>query len=180
MHKTKNKIIQSAIELFAINPLASMDQVAEDADIGRATLFRYFKCRNDLLEELTLDVETMFEESVKPIIYKNEKASKIFNEFIKVIIPLGFRFRFLSYVPLKSDNKKINEKHKAYINTLKDLIKKMIDEKLLTGKMPVEWLANNLDSMIFTAWVSVQDGEIASKQASKMVIDSYLNGFGYD
>ncbi|MFA8343590.1 MAG: TetR/AcrR family transcriptional regulator [Rhodothermaceae bacterium] len=178
MNKTREKITRIAIELFAVNPAASMDEVAKKAEVGRATLFRHFKCRNDLLNELTVNVETLFEESVKPVIYKQEKAEVIFKEVVELIIPLGARFQFLSYVPLKTDNEKANERYKSYLNALKDLVKKMIDEKLLSDKMPVEWLANNLDSMIFTAWVSIQDGDIAPKQASQLVIDCYLKGFG--
>ncbi|MFC4066486.1 TetR/AcrR family transcriptional regulator [Actinoplanes subglobosus] len=50
--RTRQAILDAAIEVLARNPAASLGDVAEAADVGRTTLHRYFPERGDLLSAL--------------------------------------------------------------------------------------------------------------------------------
>ncbi|SFF15573.1 DNA-binding transcriptional regulator, AcrR family [Actinoplanes philippinensis] len=50
--RTRQAILDAAIEVLARNPAASLGDVAEAADVGRTTLHRYFPERGDLIAAL--------------------------------------------------------------------------------------------------------------------------------
>ncbi|WP_328478184.1 TetR/AcrR family transcriptional regulator [Actinoplanes sp. NBC_00393] len=50
--RTRQAILDAAIEVLARNPAASLGDVAAAADVGRTTLHRYFPERSDLLTAL--------------------------------------------------------------------------------------------------------------------------------
>ncbi|MEU4157968.1 helix-turn-helix domain-containing protein [Actinoplanes sp. NPDC026670] len=50
--RTRQAILDAAIEVLARNPGASLGDVAEAADVGRTTLHRYFPERSDLITAL--------------------------------------------------------------------------------------------------------------------------------
>ncbi len=53
--KTDTEILDVAGRLLAARPAATMDDIATAAGVGRATLFRRFPARNDLVDRLCRD-----------------------------------------------------------------------------------------------------------------------------
>ncbi len=49
---TRRRIIEAALHVYAKSPNASLEQVAAYAEMGRATLFRYFPGKKALLAAL--------------------------------------------------------------------------------------------------------------------------------
>ncbi|MBQ1052796.1 TetR family transcriptional regulator, partial [Micromonospora sp. C51] len=47
--RTRQAILQAAIEVLSRNPAASLGEIATAAQVGRTTLHRYFAERSDLL-----------------------------------------------------------------------------------------------------------------------------------
>jgi TetR/AcrR family transcriptional repressor of lfrA len=55
--RTRQAILDAAIEVLARNPAAALGDVAVAADVGRTTLHRYFPERVDLLNALRAEVD---------------------------------------------------------------------------------------------------------------------------
>ncbi|MBU0960529.1 MAG: TetR/AcrR family transcriptional regulator, partial [Proteobacteria bacterium] len=62
------------MHVLAKNPKASLNEIAEAAEVGRATLFRYFKSRKQLIHELVVEADKKLENATKPIVEKNLNA----------------------------------------------------------------------------------------------------------
>jgi hypothetical protein len=62
---------------------------------------------------------------------------------------------------------------------LKELSKKLRAEKVVSADIPLVWVAAVLDNLIYTAWVTVLDGDIAPNDAPGLVLYSFLNGFAH-
>ncbi|GGO04696.1 hypothetical protein GCM10010116_09350 [Microbispora rosea subsp. aerata] len=59
------KILEAAERLFAVNPAATMEQVAQAAGVARTTVHRRFATREALVEELTGWAARRFAEAVE-------------------------------------------------------------------------------------------------------------------
>lgn len=174
--RTREKVINLAMNVLAKNPKASLNEIAEAAEIGRATLFRHFKSRKQLIHELVVEADRKLENATRPIIEKNSNARDTLEEFIKVLVPLGASFHFLNSEQIYSEGSGIEDLYKNQLMRLKELSTKLRAEKVVAAHIPPAWVAAVLDNLIYTAWVTVLAGDIAPNDAPGLVLYSFLNG----
>ena len=174
--RTREKVINLAMQVLAKNPKASLNEIAEAAEVGRATLFRYFKSRKQLIHELIVEADTKLENATRPIIEKQLNARDTLEEFIKVLVSLGASFHFLNSEQIHSEGSGIEELYRNQLVRLKELAKKLRSEGIVSAEMPLAWVAAVLDNLIYTAWVTVSEGDIAPNDAPGLVLYSFLNG----
>lgn len=164
------------MHVLAKKPKASLNEIAEAAEIGRATLFRYFKSRKQLIHELVVEADKKLENATKPILDQEFNARDTLEAYIKVLVPLGASFHFLSSEQIYSECSGIEDLYRNQLVRLKELSKKLREEKVVAADIPPVWIAAVLDNLIYTAWVTVSEGDIAPNDAPGLVLHSFLNG----
>ena len=176
--KSKDKLLKAAITTLAQNPRASLDEIAQSAEISRATLYRHFKSRELLMKELSLEAHRQVDTALKPIFAQKLSAERTLELIVSALIPLGASFHFLTYEPWHSDDKELQEIYEVQMQTWQDLATGLRDEGVITRDMPIPWIAFCLDSLIFTAWVSIRSGDVAPNGATELVLTTFLRGCG--
>lgn len=174
--RTKEKLLNLATYILAKNPKASLNEIAEAAEVGRATLFRYFKSRKQLLHELVVEADNKLEKATKPIIEKKLSARETLEEFIRVLVPLGASFHFLNSEQINSEDSGIADLYRNQLIRLKQLAGRLKAEGVVAPDVPLAWIAAVLDNLIYTAWITVSEGNIAPNDAPGLVLRSFLNG----
>lgn len=175
--RTREKVLNLAMHVLAKNPKASLNEIAEAAEVGRATLFRYFKSRKQLVSELIVEADTQLETATKPIIEKNLNARDTLEAFVKVLVPLGASFHFLNFNQIYAEDSGIDDLYRNQLMRLRDLATRLRAEKVVSSEIPLAWVAAVLDNLIYTAWETVMEGDIAPNDAPGLVLISFLNGF---
>jgi AcrR family transcriptional regulator len=153
-----------------------LNEIAEAAEVGRATLFRYFKSRNQLLHELVVEADDKLENATRPIIEKKLGARETLEEFIRVLVPLGASFHFLNSEQISSEDTGITELYKNQLRRLKNLSERLKADRVVAQEVPLAWIAAVLDNLIYTAWITVSEGDIAPNDAPGLVLQSFLYG----
>ena len=175
--RTREKVINLAMHVLAKNPKASLNEIAEAAEVGRATLFRYFKSRKQLIHELVVEADRKLENATKPIIAQELNARETLVEFVKVLVPLGASFHFLNSEQVHSEGSGIEDLYRNQLGRFKELSKRLRAEDVVSADIPLAWVAAVLDNLIYTAWVTVLEGDIAPNDAPGLVLSSFLKGF---
>ena len=175
--RTREKVLHLAMHVLAKNPKASLNEIAEAAEVGRATLFRYFKSRKQLVSELIVEADTQLETATKPIIEKNLNARDTLEAFVKVLVPLGASFHFLNFNQIYAEDSGIDDLYRNQLMRLRELSTRLRAEKVVSSEIPLAWVAAVLDNLIYTAWETVLEGDIAPNDAPGLVLISFLNGF---
>ena len=178
--KSKEKMLNLATYILAKNPKASLNEIAEAAEVGRATLFRYFKSRKQLLHELVIEADNKLERATRPIIEKQLSARDTLEEFIRVLVPLGASFHFLNSEQINSEDSDIANLYKNQLVRLRELSCRLKSEGVVPPDVPLAWIAAVLDNLIYTAWVTVSQGDIAPNDAPGLVLRSFLTGLASD
>lgn len=174
--RTKEKMLDLATYILAKKPQASITEIAEAIGVGRATLFRYFKSRKQLIHELVVASDQKLEQATMPILAKKLNALDTLEEFIKVLVPLGASFHFLNSEYIYAEAPDIEDLYRNQLNRLKNLAKKLKEEGIVAPDIPLAWVAAVLDNLIYTAWITVSAGDIAPNDAPRLVLLSFLNG----
>lgn len=95
----RQNILDSAGAVLARTPGASVAEIASAAGVGRATLYRFFATREELIRALALESLRQIDKATQSIPYDTMTAEHGLSETFDAIVPLGDRFHFLSNEP---------------------------------------------------------------------------------
>ena len=136
----KQRILKGALEVFKASSLegATMDQIAQNSGFGKATLYYYFKSKEDVFSAILEDGWKNIWESLEPII-ADEGSPR--NSFIKLLMKIAeiaqerpdlFEFLFNAPKTIKIDN----QPWKEYQYRLYGVIQGLIEDGVKEGEFP--------------------------------------------
>ena len=83
----KEQILESALNVFKSTGLdgTTMDEIAKEADFGKATLYYYFSSKEEIFIELLDRGWKTIWESIEPVIHENENPKDTFINALNII-----------------------------------------------------------------------------------------------
>lgn len=173
---SRERILAAAADVLVRNPFASLEDIAEAADLGRATLYRYFASRDALIKALTIESFQQFEYVLQRSTEETLTLLERFEWVIRELVPIGARYHFLSFEPFHSDDPEIEAVYARYIAHWRNFAIELQKGELLDRSLPLEWIATSIDGLIFMAWENVYKGDIAPNKAADFVLRTLLHG----
>ena len=136
----QDRILDGALSVFKEKGLegATMDQIASAAGFGKATLYYYFKSKEEVLSAILVDGWQNIWESLEPVIAEEGSPRKTFvNVLIKIAENAQNRpglFEFLFNVPqaIKLDD----QPWKDYQHKLYAIIQGLLEDGVKQGEFP--------------------------------------------
>ena len=136
----KQRILKGALEVFKASSLegATMDQIAQNSGFGKATLYYYFKSKEDVFSAILEDGWKNIWESLEPVIADEDSPR---NSFIKLLMKIAeiaqerpdlFEFLFNAPKTIKIDN----QPWKEYQYRLYGVIQGLIEDGVKEGEFP--------------------------------------------
>ena len=136
----KQRILKGALEVFKGSGLegATMDQIAQNSGFGKATLYYYFKSKEDVFSAILEDGWENIWESLEPIIADEDSPR---NSFIKLLMKIAeiaqerpglFEFLFNAPKTIKLDN----QPWKEYQHRLYGVIQGLLEDGVKEGEFP--------------------------------------------
>ena len=136
----KQRILKGALEVFKASGLegATMDQIAQNSGFGKATLYYYFKSKEDVFSAILEDGWKNIWESLEPIIADVDSPR---NSFIKLLMKIAeiaqerpglFEFLFNAPKTIKLDN----QPWKEYQHRLYGVIQGLLEDGVKEGEFP--------------------------------------------
>ncbi len=201
--ENKQSILQAAERVFIQKgySLAKVDDIAEEAQFSKATLYRYFKSKSAILFEI---IFSTFEESyqeMKKIQLKSLSAEEKLRQLIGYIISYYHkkqnlaRILFMEKTTMKKLIKvepgfkdshshfhpQIPYRFKAKMNQISDVIKEIIEEGMESGefrKLDVHDASVVLGALIrgFHFRGPLRDKHYSVKQTTELLHSFFLNG----
>lgn len=175
---TRQNILNSAGAVLARNPGAAMADIAQKAGVGRATLYRFFPTRDDLIQALALESLRRADEATSHIPVDSLSAENVLAEIFEAVVPLGDRFRFLSSEPAALNDPEIEAATNRQRDELAELVEAMKNEGSLDRAVPTAWVVTAIDALFYAAWEAVDDGSVARRDAAALAFRTIVRGLG--
>lgn len=93
--RNRGAILDAAVDVLAVDPSASLGEVARRAGLGRATLYRHFPSREALREAIRAEALARAEGALRGAALDDVPAREGVRRAAEVLVPLGMRFRVL-------------------------------------------------------------------------------------
>lgn len=174
---TRTAIIEAAFTVFGANPGAGLADVARHAGVGRATLHRHFKGRDDLMAALAGIALQEIDDAVRIATKGASTHTEGLRLTLAAIIPLGNRQGFLAHErivapDLTAQEARQNEAMIHAINAAKD-------EGTFAADVPTDWVAATFDNLIYTAWLQVKAQNLTPDQAAALAWRTLTSGLSH-
>ncbi len=171
----RQALLDSAARVLRALPGGSMAELAEGLGVSRATLYRFFPNRDALISALALDSLRLTEEAAKSLPLSTSYRAA-FHDLVCALVPIGDRYYFLMNEPRALRDPKV----KAGIDEQYEQMYAFIDEAKAAGELradlPTRWIATIFDSIIWAAWWSVAEGNVAAKDVADLATTSFWQG----
>jgi len=174
----ESAILQAAATTLARDPGASMQEIAAEAGVGRATVHRYFPKREDLIRELALSCIAKIDEVTEPIRDEDLSAAEALRRVLDVVVPLGDRFRVVGDERAYVHDPAVRAGYLRHMDELGDLVNELKQEGVISADIPTAWVVKTIEALIYAAWSSASDGYIAHRDAASLVYRTIIDGLG--
>ena len=173
------QILETAAEVLARRPDATLQSIAKAAGISRTTIFNKFATRDALIEALAVDSLRRIGEVMARVpsdVDSNDSAgfASVMREVTAGLMPLGPRTAFLRVVPGWG-----NELDRYWVEAVTPLavyIGMAQSHGMLRGDQPARWLVASYIGLLFASWDEISQGELGHAQASRLVTDTWISG----
>ena len=172
---TRTAIIEAAFKTFGQDASASLNDVAATAGVGRATLHRHFKGRDDLMLELTKIASREIDEAVAAAVKPATSWTESLRLSLAAVIPLADRLWFLMRQPTPP-GAEVAALHARQRAETVEAIDQARKEGAFATDAPTAWIAAVYDALIYTGWEAVNAGELTPNQAADLAWRTLTTG----
>ena len=168
---TEERMLDAAIRVLGERPEASMQEVATASGVGRATLYRYFSTRDDLVRAIRLRALRDCREALAPDVLERGSTREALEAVIGALLPVLDRYRVLIDAPLpdRSDPEQ-RALVEAVERPLLDLIRRGQDGGELDPRFPAGFAFGVLGGVLKAARAAIAAGEVSTERAHPLAV----------
>ena len=173
---TRERIFEAAGRALLRNPNATVDRIATEARVGRATVFRHFESRAGLLRALARRAISETDRVTRRAAARARTATDLLRLVTRAVVGAGESFRFLDSAVELYDDPEIVEAYQRQMSELAELVGAARGEGFIRPDLPTAWVVTSIDGLIWAACRAVGDGELGVVQAQDLVWETIASG----
>lgn len=166
------RIIDTATELLSSDPTASMADVAKASGVVRATLYRHFPSREELIKAILRKALDSAEDAIAAADLERGPAPDAVARLIDALIGVGTRFRIVIDSPVHDPE--IMERGALVGAPVLALAERGQSEGTLRDDVTAAWLTAAVAALITESVRAMGRGEMSREEATAAVITTFL------
>lgn len=175
--KSRRALLDAGMELLLQNPGVSLSQIASHAGVGRATLYRHFETRDELIQALAIESLETIEQSLHPEILQCSSARSQIELVFNALMPLGNRYHFLVNLwNIAAEDPEVMKTYQQQAEQTGQMIEWAKQEGSIAEEVSTEWIVFCIDSLLFSGWQLIANGTHSAEQASALAIRTLFHG----
>ena len=169
--RSHRALLDAAIEVLLVNPDASLSDIARQAGVGRATLYRHFESREALVLQLAQESLQVTDEILAPITEQGLGARETIAKGLEAIMQVADRFHFLLLLwHVSAADARVEAIYRRQLDDLYQLIERGKQEGAIAPGLSTPWIVNLIDSLVYAGWWSIRSQEMTAAQAGSHAV----------
>jgi AcrR family transcriptional regulator len=172
--RAERRIIEQAAHVLAEGRGRTMQEIADISGVGRTTLYRHFRTREDLIRAIKLQAMEDARAVIAASRLDEGDAEAALRRVIAGVIGVGDRYRVLAEEGMSKhdDMHEFSDVGAALLS----LVERGQREGAFTTAMSPQWILTAMGSLLMTAIEQIHAGELARNHAAATVADTLLHG----
>ncbi len=172
--KSQRALMSAGIKALNKNKGITLSEIAKEAGVGRATLYRLYDTKEALVEAIAIWCLQTFDEETKTIEDSASSYLHAFELLFEVLMPFTEEFRFLSELEYFSEySPNIRAITEQQDNTLRELIESAKLAGEIDPSIPTSWVLNLINALFHAGWCQQEQNGASSKEASELAYVSF-------
>lgn len=173
---TEERILEAARRLLCANPGATVDDIATEARVGRATVFRLFRNRAGLLNTLAHRAIAVTDQVAGEAAASAPTATEALRAVITAVLGVSEHYRFLGTTVELSGDEEIASAYDRQLSQLADLVVAAKRERGIRPDLPTAWVVALIDGQLWAASAAVAKGAVGLLQAQELMWETIMTG----
>jgi len=169
------RILDTASRVLADDQAAGMAEVAAAAGLARATLYRHFPTRADLVAAIRGRAYDDAATAIAACRLDEGSVSDALRRLVEGLIAVGDRYRFLQN-QAESEREADRKREQELGQPVLAMIRRGQKSGELSADVSPQWVMRTLEALIRSALHGITDGELTPSQASELVWRTTLHG----
>jgi AcrR family transcriptional regulator len=170
------RIIERTAAVLAEGHGRTMQEIADMSGVGRTTLYRRFRTREDLLRAIFEQAIAEARDGVAAANPDEGDARAAMERVIEEMLKIGDKYRVL-FQEKTAHNEQVDGKS-DFIDVLRTLVVRAQREGAVDATVPVDWVLGMMGALVATATRLVGTGELARNHAAELVTRTLFDGIG--
>lgn len=175
--KSTRALLDASFKILLINPHASLSEIASQAGVGRATLYRHYSSREHLVSAIALESLLLLQENLAPIEQQSMTGIEAVQEMVTRLLPLADRFHFLQMVWSIVE---LDENVCALYEELMATISAWVADGQMAGEINSNisevWVVTAIDSMMYSASWLIANGAMTESEVRRQFMTMLIRG----
>ena len=172
--RAERRIIEQAAHVLAEGRGRTMQEIADISGVGRTTLYRHFRTREDLIRAIKDQALEDARAAVVASRLDEGNAEDALRRVIAGFITVGDRYRVLVEEGLSHEE--MHGDDEDLLPELYALVARGQREGTFISTLSPRWILIAMGHLIMAAIEQVQEGELARNHAAATVADTLLRG----
>jgi AcrR family transcriptional regulator len=174
--ESDRKIIERTAAVLAEGHGRTMQEIADMSGVGRTTLYRRFRTREDLLRAIFEQAIAEATEGVRSAHPEKGDVRDAFRRVIEEMLKIGDKYRVL-FQEKAAHSDHVDSKSE-FVQTLRALVARGQEDGAIDTSVSHDWVLGSMGALIATAIRLIQKGELARNHAADLVTRTLLDGIG--
>lgn len=175
--RSRIALLKTGLSVLITNKEASLTEIAQQAGVGRATVYRQFETRESLIEAIAIDCVDRMKEITANI--ENEAASGLdaFRLLFLYMAPFTKEMQFLMHLDdhLRNDELDLDNEYERLQQEILGFIVKAQSNGDIRQDLPADWIVNFIDGLFFAGWMQ-QEAGASPELAAELMFASFSTG----
>lgn len=176
--EVEREILGAAARLLVVDRGASMEKIAGAAGVGRTTLHRHFRGREDLIRAIAVDAMEECEAAIVRARLGEGLVRAAVERLFEALVPVGERYHFLLAEAQLEEDPGLKAYEERIDAPIRALIGRGKEDGTFAADVPDAWVLNATGALLFAAWEGVRDGDLAPRETPRLVTRTLLSGVG--
>lgn len=171
--RNREAILEAALSVLQQDPDAGMNAIADGAGVGRATLYRHFPAREDLLTALRQRARQQGKEAMLAANPDEGDPIDALERIVAALIEVGYRNRVLFAPTVSRPDLAKREEH---FEPLARTFARAQREGVISTDFTVTWLTNALRMLLGAARAEFQAGRLSHDDGPALIVRQLVDG----
>jgi TetR/AcrR family transcriptional regulator, mexCD-oprJ operon repressor len=172
--RNREAILEAALGVLGEQPDAGIAEVAAAAGVGRATVYRHFASREELLEALRIHASEEARRRFEEARVDEGDPVEALERMVAAMLALGDRYRVI----FSQDEQPKARRIEVLLKPLTRLIERAQAEGAIDPDLPPAWVIATLRSLLRAAVGEIEARRLARDAAAARVVRTLVRGVG--
>lgn len=175
--RSRTAIIEAGLECLNQNNEASLTDIANQAGVGRATLYRLFETKEQLISAIAEQCLHSFDTATEHVESEADSALDAIRLLFIAIMPLSSQLQFLMNLDnLMDTDPALQAIYKRQKQEMADIIELAKQEGSIKQSIPTLWIVNLIDNLFYPAWLMISEEGYSDREVAELAFNTLCKG----